>query len=414
MRILQGVFIGLAILSLVGCGPYSSSPQTSGSIHSVKVSQTYTPPPSSSSSKGTPSGQGSTPSTVPGTGCTYGPFCITSGPSLHCGCSSITSWSNIYVGETVPIKGAVEVNATTKAPVYPDIAIEGPGGWTAKLPTGAGGTFSQDVTFPSEGWYEFGIPDGGQLADTSTRFFVPYLPHVLSGVTVPQLFPDGVSRLSDNVALAAPANGETTFQILFTDFGGNPVRDQTFGYAPMASISTDANGIATIPFSSSDPSGPGLDELYPGLWVLTYITDPVSNGQITSWPPIPQSFSGVPTTVDTVTENGTVDYNVGMAVSRLDPYNFQAWVSASPKDGSLTLSSMSAATVVLKPNGQLIGSTCNPDCHLSQTPEAQVFPVISDGQIYLDLPDLVTVLNSFAWAAIAPDGTLLFADFMIP
>lgn len=48
------------------------------------------------------------------------------------------------------------------------------------------------------------------------------------------------------------------------------------------------------------------------------------------------------------------------------------------------------------------------------TPEGQVSPVVSGGEVYLDLPDLVTLMNTVAWATLTPDGELLVTDFQLP
>lgn len=427
LRVLPHTIVGLALMSLVACGSVSPSTHASGGSHQGKtqVSTPLSPPPvTTTPPSGSPppsqSGPGPSGPIIPVTvnGCTtVDPFCVSSQSIGTCGCEGNPTWSHIYVGEPVPISGAVEIDPQTGAPAYPDIFIDGPGGWTTQIPVMTGGGFSRSVTFPEkEGWYQIGVVYQGAHLD-GMDFYVPYVPHVMTGSSIPHLFPGGKPTLP-GVVLAAPVGGPTTFQILFTDFGGHPARSQTFG--DIRSITTDAIGVATLTYSPPTGTAPNIEAVYSGLFAQTYLTVKVS-GNAVAWPPA--QLSGLPKTVRTITHNGGVEYDVVDAIQRLDPENFsggnagQPSFSFDPQTGALILSSHTQGPpFLLETTGQLFQEICqSPECiTFSEKPDGQVSPLFSGGQVYLDLNDLVTLLNAFAWASISPQGNLLFSDEYVP
>lgn len=409
----RGVALSLMLLFMTACGLFSSP--TSGSPHHAQVVQGYVPPPSQ------PTGNPSTPPVPPPTvveGCTsvFGLFCISSVPVIACCSAAETSWSHIYVGETVPVQGSVQFNSQTKVPVYRDVTITGPGGWTTEIPTDMGGTFDEEITFPTEGSYQIGI--AGQSPPVT--FYVPYVPHPDPALTLSTVFPDSQRNDFGDTVLTVPSNGPTTFQVLFTDFQGNPVANRTFG--PDSNITTNSAGMASFTYTPAPTVGLGIAHLYGSLFVIPYWTMAVSGGQITSWPPA-FGNSPVPATVRTLSQNGTVYVDVSDALKRLDPVGFY---KAYPSDAPVTFD-VSTGILTLQPNtyepvtvqtstGQISLETCaDQNCQtFNHTPEGTVTPVLSGGEVYLDLPDLVTLLNTFAWATLTPDGHLLVTDLLIP
>ena len=130
---------------------------------------------------------------------------------------------------------------------------------------------------------------------------------------------------------------------------------------------------------------------------------------VTAWPKEMQ-IKGLKSSPPTIVLGGVTYYETSSALALLDPIAFyNAYSGYVPKTydrktGVLTLHPLTGSPMTVNPNGVVKISV----------PVAHVRPIVHDGKLYLDVPDLVTVLNTFAWASLSPNGTLRVADFLYP
>lgn len=437
----SAVAMGL-LAALSGCGP--SPKALPPAHHPTHHQKSTTPPPAPSTPPSTP------PATPPGppditvqvppipftntvvNGCNPtkvnpampGGFCLSGPlPNFSCCSNAYVEWSNIFAGESVSLNGSVPVDPATGQPQSSAVYVESPSGKTVQLPTKPDGRVGGTVAFDEMGTYQIGVIYKGQMAN-SDNFFVPYEPHVISGRTLQSLFPDSNRHWPELTVLAAPVGQTATFEVQFTDANGTPIANRTFN---SPAITTDPNGMATVTLPPN-PNGLWMYLYASPLDIQTYLTLPVKNGQLQGIAPLPKGDAG-PSTVASLTQGGTVYYNATDLLERLDADEYQ-FPPGSGNGSSIVYDPTTPILTVTTPDSYWAppatlntqtgavdlqvpvqtGSTYT----ISIESAGHVTPIVSGGQVYLDLPDFVTLANAVAWAAIAPDGSLLFSDFTPP
>lgn len=365
-------------------------------------------------------------------GTILGGFCISTYPIWTESSAGMTLWSGIAVGATVEIEGATIVSAKTRKPYFSAIEVTGPGGFKAMLPVAPNGGYDEKIAFPSEGEYQMGVVlDGKQQQGIS--FYVPYVPHPQGSTTLTDVFPDSLRKLPNDVVLVYPGGANTSAPVLFTDVEGHPAANVSipiWNNGKAQTVTTNAQGVARMPLSSSgpyNPEGAYLNSLYGALFSLQYVTANVSRDIVTAWP----KFTTIkPTSLQspqTISQDGVTYYETSVAIARLDPVAVFAgspggmWRTGASYDSSTEVLTLRPAsfvqTVTISPDGTVSAPEffCWQSCkYVAPHPLAHVQPIVQGGNIYLDVPDLVKVLNTFAWASLSPAGQLRVADFWEP
>jgi len=334
-------------------------------------------------------------------GSTLDGFCITTYPVWSQSSTAMSLWSGVQVGATVEIKGATLVSAKTLKPYFSSMEITGPGGFTATLPVAPDGGYDGNVTFARAGKYQIGGVMNGERQEP-LQFDVSYVPRPEASATLADVFPDSQRQLPHDVVVVYPAGATTSVPVLFTDMAGHPaanVQIPVLAVAKPTTVTTNDQGVATVPLSISGAFNPAiayLNRLYGALFSLQYWTAEVSGGVVTQWPRFAAIHPAPTLNPQTIVQDGVAYYQASVALGRLDPLHAAVTIS---QDGTV-----SAAQLVC-------WQSCN---YVPAHPMARVQPIVRDGTVYLDVPDLVEVLNTVAWASLSPTGQLRVADFVEP
>lgn len=446
MRGLVSALLVLLLLAAVTACGAPSRPKAKGPVRKTKI-VTTAPPAQGTTSPTTPAGGGSEGATSlwpsqpidssqpipplqppahhgPVNGCDpftispAGPFnmCLASSvPKFWCCSASYDNWSGIVAGTTVDLKGAVQVDPSTSKPLAPDVVVIDPDGTKTLIPVAADGAFAKEVSFPTVGEYQLGVLYGGKPIETSP-FDVAWDYVIPNGApTVSSLFPDS-SRVwpAYDVFLAVPVGQTTTYTIQAVDAAGTPQPGVVLGfYGPI----TDAQGDATLTISPpQEVAYSPPDALAPNLFTQSYVDITGADGGLTGFPTSPGVSAP---TVRRVVRGGTASYdtvdfllalNDGFTTTGTSPS-----VDWNATSGTLTITDSGPGTAA-----RLVAATGEVDVGVWQDsawtwkPFGTTSPVVTGGQVYLGVTDLVTLLNAFAWAAPDGRGGLLFSDAYIP
>lgn len=351
----------------------------------------------------------------------YGPFCISTVPVWTQSSAGLTEWSQIEVGATVEVKGASAVSTKTRKPYYHAVEITGPGGFKTALPIDSNGGFDQKVSFPREGTYQMGVVQGGKPLQ-GLYFQVFYVPHPEVETTLTNIFPNSQRKLPHDIVLTFPYGTHPSVSVQFTTANGH-VASGVQLHDLSTVIKTDAKGVAKVELQPGQPFL-GINRIYGALFSLPYLTGRVSHGAVMTWPKETQT-KGIISPPSQIVRGGVTYYEVTSALPLLDPVAFyhayagDVLFTYDRKTGDLTFRPNSTALQVTLttvgtvkiPNLVCSSTGCNPG---KPVPVAHVHPLMHNGKLYLDVHDLVTVLNTFAWASLSPNGTLRVADFIYP
>lgn len=357
----------------------------------------------------------------------WGHFCFSGPPDMTQSSAGMVLWSHIQVGQTVEINGATALVASTMKPYFDTAVLITPQGLRTSLPIQPDGGFDESVTFSEEGTYQFYVARDGE-PDTwgpPVPFDVTYVPHPLGGDTLQDVFPDSSLSIPGDVVIVYPVTRPGTTEVQFTTYDGTSATDTTFKAHSAETLATNASGVATVDPQPKGQGFPYLVHLYGALFALPYVTATVSNGVITAWPSFPY-WPAIPK-VSSLVADGTTYYDIGQAIPALDPAGYDmpgaVQVSFDEASGTGTLETAGqgppatidaktgAVDVSASPVCPPQGGTCTPG---AAGQVATVSPLVQGGAMYLDVPDLVKVLNVVAWASLSPGGTLRVADFEEP
>lgn len=412
------------VIAAVGCG-FAPAPKTHASTHhpiksiSAQTKSRGTSPSGDTSQSGSPASANAPLTNRPVNGCDptqsiWGGFCVSTLPLVTESSAGLTEWSGIAAGATVEVKGSTLVNAATLKPYVQSVGIAGPHGFHETLPVHSNGGFDAEVTFPKAGTYQMGVIQAG-VVQQGVTFGVFYVPHPQVSTTITSVFSESHRTLPNDIVLVFPYGTTPTVPVLFTDVAGQPATSVTLQIPGGPAITTNASGVAEVPLSPGGPF-PGMIPLYGALFALPYYTGHVSDGAVTSWPRPPDA-NGAPTPPDTIVEGAGRFYEATGALSLLDPFG-ETTLNFDSATGILTISEDgTTVTVTSEGSVDVSNQVCRPPSGCVAGPTAvigQVHPLESGGHLYLDVPDLLTVLNGYAWASLTADGTLMVADFNYP
>ncbi|MFO7172622.1 MAG: hypothetical protein DIU70_006615 [Bacillota bacterium] len=323
-------------------------------------------------------------------------LCLETLPRLYCCSAAYLGWSQITVGDRLPLAGAVAQDPDAPHPTTA-LRLVYPSGRTVEIPVGPDGSFHQEIAYDEEGHYRLyrANPDRRWVADLPlASFAVPYRAEVLSHPLEADRFRQ--PRRPDLTLAAVPHGPEVRLRVRFTDAAGRPAAGRTLALADGRAIWTDAAGVAEIPFVPR-PDGPGYElvRLYPGLGVLTYREIRVgAGGEV-------QGLPGGPVRGVRVGDTWVFplrEFLVRAAPALVPSGQELAWEER-------TRSVRFGDTRLQLDTGVFLG------------PEAvfRVRPHLVDGRVHLSLGDLARLLQAWgAWAEVEADGTLRLAAPALP
>lgn len=367
-----------------------------------------------------PAGQSSVNGCDPYAVGSAGPFnmCLSSSvPKFWCCSPAYDNWSGILAGSTVDLKGGVEIDPSTGKPVAPDVLVLDPYGGKTLIPVSPNGAFDQNVSFPRAGQYQLGIYYQGKPMEM-TPFDVAWNYVIPKGVpTISSLFP-GSSRSwpSYDVFLAAPADQTTTYTFTAVNAQGVPQPGVVLGFTGAV---TDAQANAAIKIAR--PVGTAFSPplaIAPNLFAQAYVDVTAQGGTLAGFP---QRKDGVIPAVRSLSEGGTTSYNViDFLIAMDDGFAPTSGSSQQPLVWNASTDTLTLTDYGAGATARLLADTGEVDVGVWQNnawtwkPFGTTSPVMKGGQVYLSVPDLITLSNAFAWAAPDGKGGLLFSDSSIP
>ena len=324
-------------------------------------------------------------------------------PGFYCCSGGFLGWSDVVAGMTIDFKGAVALTAAG-TPSAPDVLIMAPDGSRTLIPVAANGAFEGKASFPTAGGYQIGLLYHGNPADMA-GFDVgwKYVPG--PGVaTMASLFPNSANAwpAANHLFLAVPYGHPITDAVTIENLAGVPQPGAPAGFnGPVA----NQQGVATFKLTPDTAVVTEPAMLGPGLYAQTYVDiTPAATGGLTGFPP-PSAGSPapIPSSVRTLSGNGVTYYDVADFLEKVEGYADTtgplSW-SSSGKTVSTgaSLIDLSSGELDVEKNGQ------------APKTFGYVTPLVEDGQLYLSIPDLITLGNAIAWAAPDGHGGLYFSD----
>ncbi len=332
-------------------------------------------------------------------------FCLSTRPHLVCCSAAGTSWSGIYVGERVMIRGAVPL-AKSGRPLWSAVRVTSPAGATTVLAVDARGGFSGSVAFPVQGQYRLALASGGP----SGTFEVPYRVTVPAASRLSVLFPSAARRWTGLTVLGAPAGAVSTWRVRAVDAAGHPAAGVRLAGTR---ITTDAKGFATVRFDASGGRAYTLARIYGSLFVQTYSTLTVQDGHLVGVLGAAAGAIPVVSRQGAVLVDAAAFLRVGLAALWPD-----ASASLDAASGRLALTSRQAhAEVTLESAaGRLrfayAGGASGP---VAPVVVGRLRPLWLHGRVYLSLADAARVANALAWAQPLPGQEgMLFSSYVSP
>ena len=411
----------LALLILAGCGAQgaarpAATPHRQARAASPPAAAAQPPTPAPADPPAASSPPVLAASQHPLNGCTpsvFG-FCVATYPQFYCCSAAFVGWSHIYVGESVDVRGSVQLYTDGK-PDAKDAYILSPSGVRSVLPVDAAGGFSRRIRFTEPGKYLMGLDPSGPGSPWSSGnmqavpFYVAYRAVPAAAETLAATFRGSHMHWSGIRVLAAPLGRHVTFRVRFTDASGHPAAHVALRLNG-GSVTTDAQGYAEIPFAGGEAYA--LDEIYTGLFVQTYSRVAIRGGRLLGLPVYAPSLA--PPAVRVITAGGQPMVDVrdfllwGVADIIQSPSQGVPAVAFDSATGILRLNSLGDASLDTRA-GEFTWTS-----PLAGSYRIPLRPVVQAGQVYLTLADLSRVLDTFAWARPQPDGSLLFSTFEVP